>query len=524
MAMRRGDASGVMVNSRRVWLTVTAGLALSGALVAPLPLQAPSTQAQVSRRLNVLLITADDMRPGELRAMPYTRRVLARRGVTFTDAIAPFTLCCPARTSILTGQYAHNHGVRSNTWPNGSYWAFRHRGNTLPVWLSRRGYRTALVGKYLAEYAKHKPPALHHRNLYEAQPGWTHWYGLYGRVDAYNHVDLVVKTPNSRLHRFGRDRYVTNYLTGITRDLIGSYHRARRPFFIWLSQIAPHGTADGGWNPPIPQSRDYGDFRGTPLSQSRIYRSALNENTNDKRGPMHARQALDLDRLRGLYQRRLESLKSLDRSIHRVVRKLKATREFAHTLIIFTSDNGYGLGEHRYVGKNMPYDAMLKIPMIVSAPGLKQRYRPDAGPHAHVRVRDTVTTIDIPATIIEASGAHPGRPIEGLNMLRPAANPDYRSGDRAVLIESGSRARHKTRASKFVGIRTNRWTWFAWHTRPAGTQLRLGAREFFDRHALPSQVTNIAGTSRFPRVERQLTALTERMWDCRGQACVRNWR
>jgi N-acetylglucosamine-6-sulfatase len=517
-----------MILSRhgRRFATVLAGASVLGATVlVPLPLHSPAAAARMSGRPNFVLITADDMRPSDLRAMPFTRRVLARRGVTFTDAIAPFPLCCPARASILTGQYAHNHGVRSNRWPNGSYWAFRHRDNTLPVWLRRQGYSTAMVGKFLAEYAKHKPAELVHRRLYEVPPGWTHWYALYGKVHSYAHLTLNVDTPKSRPHRITRDRYVTNFLTGITEDLIGTYHRTRRPFFIWLSQVAPHGTKNGGWNPPLPHPRDRGDFAGVRLARGPVYRSALNEDTSDKRGPMPSLPAVSLRRLRGLYQRRLESLKSLDRSVRRVVAQLKHTGEFGHTVIIFTSDNGYGMGEHRWVSKGMPHDAVLKIPMIISAPGLKHRYRPGAGLHQRVRVDESVTTIDIAPTIVGASGATAGRTPEGLNMLRPSQNPDHTpGGDRVVLIEAGPKTRFVSADAKFVGVRTDRWTWFGWHATVEGELLHLGGREFYDRRTLPSQVTNIEDPALFPGVRLRLSDLTQQMWNCKGSECIATWR
>lgn len=501
-----------------VSMTLAPTVLTSGALPA-----AGGSVAARADRPNIVLITTDDMRADDLRVMPFTRTVLARRGVTFTDAVSPYPLCCPARAEIVTGQYSHNNGVRGNAWPNGGYWALTRRHNTLPVWLRERGYRTGFVGKYLNEYGN-KPTAraLAGRPRYEVPPGWSHWYASVHRTYDYNGVVLNVDTPTTRPHRVHSSAYQTTHFAGITEGLISTFHRTGKPFFIWMSHLAPHTASVGGaWVPPIAAPGDLGAFTGAGLPDRRDYRRALNEDTPDKRGPMLGRPKQDLGALRTLHRRRLESLRSVDRAVRRVVRRLRATRELHRTVIIFTSDNGFALGEHRHVGKDMPYEPSLRIPMIVSAPGVKQRYRPGAGPNALVRVPHTVTTLDVPATVVAASGARPRRALDGLNLLRPRHNPDHAGGDRLVLIESGAAGPRRTATSKFVGVRSNRWTWFGWHARPVAAGLRFGGRELYDRRTTPSQVTNVVGVDRFAAVGARLQQLAQRMHTCRGKGCVR---
>ena len=93
----------------------------------------------------------DDQTVESLRVMPNVERLLVRRGTSFTNSFASFPLCCPSRATFLTGQYAHNHGVLSNTPPSGGYEAL-DGSNTLPVWLQRAGYVTGHVGRYLNGY------------------------------------------------------------------------------------------------------------------------------------------------------------------------------------------------------------------------------------------------------------------------------------------------------------------------------------------------------------------------------------
>jgi len=488
----------------------------------------PAVTASAGRRPpNIVLITTDDMRLDDLRVMPFTRTVLARRGVTFTDAISPYPLCCPARAELVTGQYSHNNGVRGNGWPNGGYWALTRPGNTLPVWLRKRGYLTGFVGKYMNEYG-HLPanaPVLAGRDPNEVPPGWTHWYASVRNVYAYDRVTLNVDTPTTRPHRVHVDAYQTDYFARLSEQLIGAYHRSGRPFFLWVSQLAPH-TRPGGkgnWIPPLPPARHRGALAGTSLPRQREYRAALNEDTADKFGPMRGLPKVRLKHLRWHHQRRLESLKSVDQAVRRTVRQLQRTNEFRRTVIIFTSDNGFDLGEHRHVGKDRPYEPSLRVPMIISAPGLKQRYRPGAGADTLVRSPYTVTTVDIPATVVAASGAVPGRLVDGLNMLRPAANPDHGAGDRAVLIESGANGPRRTERSRFVGVRTDRWTWFGWNARPVDGRLRFGGRELYDRDRAPAQTTNMHDFPRHRAVRTRLQDLTQRMRGCRGRGCVRDF-
>ena len=124
-------------------------------------------------RPNIVLIQTDDQTYKQLtrRAMPNTKRLLVRRGTRFTDYIASTAQCCPSRASLITGQYAHSHGVTSN---NVGYPGLVDKGNVLPVWLRRAGYRTIHVGKFLNGYERSVEPDS------VVPPGWDEWHSLLG--------------------------------------------------------------------------------------------------------------------------------------------------------------------------------------------------------------------------------------------------------------------------------------------------------------------------------------------------------
>lgn len=126
-------------------------------------------------RPNIVVIMLDDMRADDLDGpwMQQTRRLLGAQGVRFANTVVPLPLCCPARSSFLTGQYPHNHGVWAHSEPWG-YPALDDR-ETLPVWLQRAGYNTAFLGKYLNDYRGQHPDTGAIDGTFYVPPGWSDW-------------------------------------------------------------------------------------------------------------------------------------------------------------------------------------------------------------------------------------------------------------------------------------------------------------------------------------------------------------
>src|SRR5436190_1428440 len=127
--------------------------------------RAGSASASASAKPSIVLILTDDQRWDTLSWMPNVERLLVAKGVTFTNAFVPNSLCCPSRTSILTGKYSHSTGVWGNEAPHGGFPAFHQASSTMATWLRHAGYHTALIGKYLNGY---RGPALHGY----VPPGW----------------------------------------------------------------------------------------------------------------------------------------------------------------------------------------------------------------------------------------------------------------------------------------------------------------------------------------------------------------
>ena len=325
--------------------------------------------AETRGRPNIVVVMTDDQALDTLWAMPRTRRLIGDAGTTFDRFVVSFPLCCPSRATFLTGQYAHNHGVRNNHPPDGGYEALDGE-RTLPVWLSRAGYRTALVGKYLNGYGDQGAER-------EVPPGWNEWYGLPSRAKqrAFD-FDL---NENGELVHYGEPDagpYKTDVLSDRAASFISRSAPRRRPFFLWVATNGPHRDSslpeDAARNPE-PAPRDRGRFEGRRAPRER---SMAEADVSDKPREVRSLPQLSAERKRRLdreYVSQLESLRSIDRLVERLVRRLRAAGELDRTVFVFTSDNGYLRGQHRLEGKSRPYEEAIRVPAVDPRPGLRGR-------------------------------------------------------------------------------------------------------------------------------------------------------
>ena len=354
---------------------------------------------------NVVLITVDDMMASDLAVMPHTRRLLAQRGTTFTQGIAPTPLCVPSRVSMLTGQYAHNHGVRAVSGPKGGFNAFSggRDANTLPVWLRRGGYSTLHVGRYLNGYGDTI------RSAHYVPDGWNAWRTTVRGTFSYTGTRFTLNGGKIIQPR----GYSTDLIAGYTRDMLNRQHRQapRKPFFLWSNYVAPHhgGKQESDDPPgslhvdnPQPAARHRNRFRHTNLPRVPEMWQHTRSRWSGPRTTPRFRAAV-----REAYQQRLESLLAVDQAVAATVRTLRRNRDLGNTLILFNSDNGYLTGHHSRIGKLMPWDASLRIPLIARGPGIP----------AGKRVSTPMTTPDIAVSIAAAAGVRPGRKVDGIDVL-----------------------------------------------------------------------------------------------------------
>jgi N-acetylglucosamine-6-sulfatase len=441
-----------------------------------------------------VVVETDDQSATDLAAMPRTRALIAGEGVEFTEPVVSLSECCPSRATFLTGQYAHNHGVRSTRPPFGGF-ARLDGSETLPVWLRRAGYATGLVGKYLNGYGTGDPLLV--------PPGWTDFEGLLGRLtyQFYGYTMNVggrLESPSG----YQSDEITERSLAFIRRRAAG-----QAPFFLWTNYVAPHtGQPRDLFDPThvdsaVPAARHSGAFLGAPLPRPPSFDEA---DVSDKPPAIRRRPPLKQWRIAALteiHRQRLASLLAVDEGVARIVAALRATGELDDTLLIFTSDNGFMAGQHRVPkGKVLPYEPSIRVPLLMRGPGI---------PHGERR-RQLVWNGDLAPTILDAAGASAPFALDGRSLL-PFARSARARDPRAVLLEGPPKPRTNG-MPRFTGLRT------AGHKY---VEHVLGAVELYDLGRDPDELDNLARSPAQRGLERRLARRLDRLRSCAGAGCRR---
>jgi arylsulfatase A-like enzyme len=442
--------------------TAVRALALAGllallALLAALAAGPSARAAAEEPKPSFVLIQTDDQTLDELYAtyggaevMPETLRLIAGRGMTFNRYYVPYPLCCPSRTSLLTGRYSHNNGVKGNVQPNGGFTGFASRGaytHNLAVWMQRAGYRTIHIGKFLNGYGDEP-----YDNGTEVPPGWSAWHTV-EKADTNHYFYGYSLNDNGRVdgpfgdsgswatREYGeRDDfgcpfapangkpclYETDVLTRIANEELAGTP-LDQPFYLQLDYTAPHGDFRRPAGPE-PAPRHYDSLTGVPYPHKRS--EGFDEgNVSDK--PSFIREApyLSFDEIhtyRVYYQKALESLRAVDEGVREIVNMLGALHRLRNTYVIFVSDNGFFYGEHRLTGgKFLAYEPSTHLPFLIRGPHIK----------AGTETGELAANIDIAPTILELAGAEADKSIDGRSLVPYLHDPSLRSR-RPILFES----------------------------------------------------------------------------------------
>lgn len=473
--------------------------ACSGQDAAPrqAPKPAPTASVDLGQdRPNIVFILSDDQTALDMEWMPKTRRLIGEQGATFANMISNHPNCCPARAQILSGQYAQNNGVRTNGGPHGG-WANFDTDNTLPQWLQEAGYATALTGKYLHGYDTTSP----------VDPGWDHFWPIVGPPPS-NYRD-VVQVKDGEVVTYPRSVYHTTLVAEQSEELIAEFAAQDKPFFLWSSYIAPHGSCDTTEEldcsgPPLVEEK-YEDVLSDVRLPSLDSPSYNERDISDKPEQVTSEGSRkDADTEQRLFTARIRSLQSLDDAVERTVQALDAAGELENTVIMFSSDNGYMFGEHRLDGKVVAYEESLRVPLLVRGPGVPTDV-----------VRDqTAATVDFAATFMEIAGGSTGRPSDGQSVWG-WATLDITQADRALLVQAGSRAKNPRKAWRFRAVRTNNYTFTQWR--------KPDSLELYDRRRDPHQLSNVADEPGYAEVQERLQRLLRQLGGCAGDTCVRSF-
>lgn len=400
-------------------------------------------------RPNFLIIVTDDQRFDTMQYMPNTQSLIFDQGVTFSHGYITTPFCCPSRASILTGMYAHNHGVLVN----------ENKLNfpTVVEDLHDNGYYTGLVGKYLNSWNG------------DARPEFDYWVSFWGgTVPSYYDPDLNV---NGKWQKF------TGYMTYLFRDYVIDFldkaTHQRKPFLLVFAPNAPHP-------PYTPAKEDSGLYTDLPPFRPPNYNEA---DMSDKPLSVAGKALLteeDMSQIDKIRRRQILTLVALDRSLGEILAKLKESGEMDNTVIMFISDNGKHWGEHRLESKSTAYEESVKVPFALRYPALV--------PTPYIEDR-LVSNIDIAPTIYELSDTPIPGTVDGMSMVKLLnGTGDWRDH---ILLEAWPDRGHWTaiHTGQYVYIETDN-----------------DLSEFYDLAVDPYQMDNMINDPSYQSIIKELQA------------------
>ena len=457
-----------------------------GFFLPPAQVERGSTEA--TDRPNIVLILTDDLDVASVSMIPALKEYMTDEGTTFDNAFVTESLCCPSRATILTGQYPHNHLIRSNTPPLGGFETFRDLGrekSTIATWLDGAGYETALFGKYLNGYD--------HRNRAYVPAGWDEWYGTVGER---------MLNQNGRVVRYPARTYLDDALSGLAQDFVRRQEDNDAPFFLYLSVHAPHAPAK-----PDLRHKDLFERLQAPRTPS------FNEaDISDKPGWVRS-PSLDpkeKERIDELYRDRLRTMAAVGEMTGGLLRTLEETGKLDNTYLFFTSDNGYHMGQHRLeLGKETAYEEDIRIPLLVRGPGV---------PAGATRA-EMVLNNDVAPTFADLAGLPPPASADGrsfASLLDKTKQDDPASWRTAFEVrnwggESESEPLdHAVRpVPSYRAVRTQRYLY---------VEYEGGERELYDLKTDPYELNSLHDSAD-PALISELDSRLDALRDCSGDEC-----
>jgi N-acetylglucosamine-6-sulfatase len=410
-----------------------------------------------------------------------------QKGITFTNSFVDFALCCPSRASFLTGQNAHNHAILDNILPEGGYEKFAPReGNSLGVWLQEAGYITGLVGKVMNGYGVSDPTHI--------VPGWTNWVARVDGLPGYYNYGL---NENGVIRLYGQapGDYSTDVLAQKAVDFIARQAPEPQPFFLLVATNAPH-------IPPVAAPRHAGDFASLPMPKSPNFNES---DVSDKPGFIRDLPLLSAAQVRRDMERfrtRREALLAVDDLVRKIVRALATEGVLGDTIIIFTSDNGFSLGNHRWEGKRVLYEESIRVPLIMRGPGIPRNQT-----RSHL-----VTNLDVVATIIQRTGAISGSVADGRPLTPIILDPS--TDWRTAFFLHGTIGLTPTENLHFRAVRSRNYIYASLQSDTYGAE-----EEFYDLLADPHELQNRISVPRYRPVIDYLRGLRATLSTCQGENC-----
>jgi len=360
-----------------------------------------------TKRPNIVFVLTDDLASNLVEYMPNVLK-MQQDGVTFANYFVTDSLCCPSRSSIFTGRYPHNTGIYRNVGADGGYQAFVNRGHervTFATALTGAGYHTAMLGKYLNGYQPQRNPAA---------PGWSEWdvagNGYRGFSYDLNQNGKIVHYANQP------QDYMTDVLSAAAVNFI-KQQTPDTPFMIEIATFAPHA-------PYTPAPRDADAFPGLHAPRTAAFNAVPDPAAPKWLAGRQPISEIDVAMINNDFRKRAQSVQAVDAMIGALQKAVAAIGASDNTYFVFSSDNGYHMGEYRLMpGKMTAYDTDIHVPLIVTGPDVP----------AGRSVDEIVQNIDLCPTFTELGFAAAPPSVDGRS-LAPLMRGEKVEGWRTVAL------------------------------------------------------------------------------------------
>jgi N-acetylglucosamine-6-sulfatase len=447
------------------------------------------TSHQTQERPNIVVVQTDDESMNLAPYRPFINHYFKKHGVDFTNSFVGQSLCCSSRTSKYTGLLPHNDHVISNNYPDGGFWPFHKydEKSTFPVWLQKSNYTTSEFGKFLNQYP-HEPGVKGHRVSNDYIPkGFSEFVSpVKGRPYKERNYGLNVNgTVDKRL----RHKYMVRVLDRMGQNFIRQHADEAEPFELEIDPYADHAPY-----------KDENRFRGKFFSNIKYPRTPAYDEANisDKTSLLrllpperHSKNQL----INHVFDKRIGAEMGVDRMFRHLVHALTETGEIENTYIIYTSDNGYHMGEHRMgIGKNTPYDTDTQVPLFVAGPGIKPGRT----------INQLVGNIDLASTIAAMAGVTPPQNVDGRSFFALLKGKHHRPWRKYFLTERGKDEYYTPHSNSIAEpadpidemnarYQTEPYEAVRWVGKKPGLYVEYvdGAREFYDMTSDPYQNHNL---------------------------------
>jgi len=441
-------------------------------------------------RPNILFIMADDHAAHAIGA--YGSRInktpnidrLAQEGMKFDNCFVTNSICAPSRACILTGKYSHVNGMKTNT-----RGGFDSDQPTLPKYLRAAGYHTGMIGKW---------------HLVNEPTGFDYWNILPGQGVYHDPVFIEM----------GRTKKHTGYVTDLITDSAIEFIEKRpkdEPFFLMCHHKAPHRH----WNPndkyakefagkTFPEPETFDDDYSTRSDAAREATMRVGDHFLDKDYKKTPPEGLEGEELRAwMYQRYMQDylacIASVDENVGRLLDYLDRAGLADNTIVVYTSDQGFFLGDHGWFDKRFMYEESLRMPFLIRWP---KRIKPGSTNDG------MILNVDFAPTFLDAAGEKVPAKMQGRSFL-PLLDGKTPDDWRTSMYYRYYEYPQSHRAQPHFGVRTDRYKLIYFD--------KLDQWELYDLQADPNELHNIydspAQAERVAELKAELKRLQKKLND-----------